>query len=85
MVEFPATGDIARYNSTDEDNFTQAGVFWRDVLNDDQKERLVDNISGHLCNAQKFIQVKHSHNIISIHFLDLLILMRLGQHFRFVN
>lgn len=57
MVEFPATGDIGRYNSTDEDNFTQAGVFWRNVLNDDEKERLVDNISAHLCNAQKFIQV----------------------------
>ena len=56
-VQFPTTGDVARYNSTAEHNFTQVGVFWRNVLNDDEKERLVDNIAGHLCNAQKFIQV----------------------------
>ena len=50
-----------RYNSADEDNFTQCGIFYRDVLNEEEKERLVDNIASHLCNAQKFIQVTGSH------------------------
>jgi len=50
------TGDVQRYNSMDEDNFTQAGIFWRDVLNCEERGRLVDNIAGHLCNAQPFIQ-----------------------------
>ena len=48
---------FSRYNSADEDNFTQCGIFYRDVLNEEEKERLVDNIASHLCNAQKFIQV----------------------------
>ena len=26
-----ATPDVARFNSADEDNFTQAGIFYRDV------------------------------------------------------
>ena len=52
------TGDIQRYNSADEDNFTQCGIFFRDVLNKDEKERLVDNIASHICNAQDFLQVQ---------------------------
>ena len=55
---FQVTGDIQRYNSADEDNFTQCGIFFRDVLNKDEKERLVDNIASHICNAQDFLQVQ---------------------------
>ena len=53
-------GDVRRYNSADEDNFTQCGIFFREVLKEDEKERLVDNIASHLCNAQKFLQVSIS-------------------------
>lgn len=28
---FPVSGDVARYNSADDDNFTQTGIFWRKV------------------------------------------------------
>jgi len=56
------SGDVARYNSADEDNFTQCGIFYRDVLNEEEKERLVDNIASHLCNAQKFIQERAIRN-----------------------
>ena len=51
------SGDIARHPSDNEDNFTQAGIFFRKVLNQEEKERLVDNMASHLVNAQKFIQV----------------------------
>ena len=54
------TGDITRHPSEIEDNFTQAGIFFRQVLNQEEKERLVDNIAGHLVNAQKFIQVSQA-------------------------
>ena len=27
----PVTGDVARYESGDDDNFTQVGIFYRDV------------------------------------------------------
>jgi catalase len=51
------SGDITRHPSEIEDNFSQAGIFFRNVLSDPEKERLVDNMGSHLANAQKFIQV----------------------------
>jgi len=59
------TGDVQRYNSMDEDNFTQAGIFWRQTLNSEERDRLVDNIAGHLCGAQKFIQERAIKNFAS--------------------
>jgi catalase len=53
---FKLTGDVQRYNTHDDDNFTQPGLFWRKVLKEDERQRLVENIAGHLKNAQKFIQ-----------------------------
>lgn len=53
---FAATGDVDRYNSADDDNFTQAGIFYREVLSEDEKNRLCDNIAGHLVGAKDFIQ-----------------------------
>lgn len=50
------TADAKRYDSGNEDNFTQCGLFWRKVLNDQEKKRLIENISGHLINAAEFIQ-----------------------------
>ncbi|XP_015931113.1 catalase [Parasteatoda tepidariorum] len=50
------SGDVDRYNSADDDNFTQAGIFYREVLNEAEKNRLADNIAGHLVDAKDFIQ-----------------------------
>ncbi|KAL5475757.1 hypothetical protein EMCRGX_G025607 [Ephydatia muelleri] len=80
------SGDVQRYRSDDEDNFTQAclvrsrvarrgrgygqlgagdyrdqdpsraGIFYRKVLTDDQRTRLVENIAGHVRRAAPFIQ-----------------------------
>merc|ERR1719316_695154 len=50
------SGDVARWNSRDEDNYTQVGIFYNQVLNDEEKFRLCDNIASHLCNAQEFLQ-----------------------------
>ena len=51
------SADVGRFNSADEDNFTQCGIFFRDVLNADEKFRLVDNIASHIIGAQEFLQV----------------------------
>jgi catalase len=51
-----SSGDITRFETGDEDNFTQAGLFYRNVLDDAAKERLTDNIANNLVNAQEFIQ-----------------------------
>jgi len=53
---FHCSGDVQRYNSHDDDNFTQPGTFWRKVLDDGGRQRLVENIGGHLKNAKAFIQ-----------------------------
>lgn len=50
------TGDAKRYDSGNEDNFSQAGTFYRQVLNEQEKTRLVNNIAGHLIDAAEFIQ-----------------------------
>lgn len=54
--KFSTTGDVDRHDSANEDNFTQCGIFYREVLKEDERERLVDNIASHLCNAQEFLQ-----------------------------
>jgi len=54
--KFGVSGDVARWNSADEDNFTQVGLFWNKVLTDKERDRLVDNIASHLCGAQEFLQ-----------------------------
>lgn len=59
---FTATGDCARFNSADEDNFTQTGIFYRKVLSEEEKTRLVENIAGHLKDAQEFIQKRAVQN-----------------------
>jgi catalase len=50
------SGDVDRYNSHDDDNFTQPGNFYRKVLDDGARQRLVDNIAGHLKDAAGFIR-----------------------------
>ncbi|XP_037796874.1 catalase-like [Penaeus monodon] len=54
--KFSVSADVDRYNSADEDNFTQVGIFYRQVLNEAERQRLVENIAGHLIGAQEFIQ-----------------------------
>lgn len=51
-----ASGQVMRYETGDEDNFTQCGVFFRDVLDEGARERLTDNIAGHIARAQEFIR-----------------------------
>lgn len=52
-----ASKDVARFDSDDEDNFTQCGIFFRETLTKDERERLVDNMASHIINAQEFLQV----------------------------
>lgn len=56
--KFSVSGDVARYNTADEDNFSQVTTYWTKVLDENAKSRLVANIAGHLKDAQPFIQVR---------------------------
>ena len=53
---FSTSGDVARYNTKDDDNFTQPGNFWRNVLSPSEQNALVSNMAGHLKGAQDFLQ-----------------------------
>lgn len=50
------TGQVERVDTGDEDNFSQCGEFFRNVLDAGARERLTDNIAGHICDAQPFIR-----------------------------
>lgn len=56
QAPYELSGEVYRFDSGDEDNFSQPKVFWNKVLDAEARKRLVSNIAGHLVNAQPFIQ-----------------------------
>jgi catalase len=51
------TGDVQRIETGhSEDNFAQCGDFFRNVLDQAARERLTDNIAGHMSKAQSFVR-----------------------------
>jgi len=50
------TGDVARHETADDDNFSQVSVFYNKVLTEQGRENLTTNIAEHLSNAAPFIQ-----------------------------
>jgi len=59
--------DVDRHDSSQEDNFSQVGIFWEKVLTEPERERLVQNIAGHLKDAQPFIQERAIGNFEKAH------------------
>lgn len=55
-------GEIYRYDSSEDDNYSQAAVFWNRVLAQDERERLVKNLVSHLRRAKPFIQERMVEN-----------------------
>nr|XP_024216887.1 catalase isoform X2 [Halyomorpha halys] len=50
------TGDIDRYDSSDDDNYSQPAMMWQTMLSEDERQRMVNNIANHLRRASSFIQ-----------------------------
>jgi len=63
---FPVLGDVRRYETGDDDNFSQVNTFWHKVLNEAERERLVSNIAGHLKDAQVFLQIRAVKNFSQV-------------------
>ena len=63
---YKVSGEVYRFDSGDEDNFSQATIFWNTVLDEAARQRLVSNISGHLVNAQGFIQERAISNFAKV-------------------
>lgn len=60
-------GDVYRVESGEtEDNFAQATEFWNKTLDAAARQRLVDNISGHLVNASQFLQERAVKNFSQV-------------------
>lgn len=60
-------GDCGRYQSGDEDNFSQPRIFWEKVLNEKERTDLVNNMAGHLKGAQEFIRKRAVTNFGKAH------------------
>ncbi|XP_015988582.2 catalase [Rousettus aegyptiacus] len=61
------SGDARRYNSANEDNVTQVRIFYTQILNEEQRKRLCDNIARSLKSAQLFIQKQAVKNFRDVH------------------
>lgn len=58
--------EAKRYNSSDDDNFSQVTTFWNKVLSKEEQDRLVANIAGHIKQAQFFIQERAVRNFSQV-------------------
>jgi catalase len=66
QAPYKLSGDVQRFDSGNEDNFSQATIFWEKVLDKEARKRLVSNISGHLVNAKEFIQERAINNFSQV-------------------
>nr|WBY51145.1 catalase [Holotrichia parallela] len=63
---FHVSGEAKRYDTGDEDNYSQPAVFYRKTLNEEERTRLVSNIVGSLKNAADFIQKRAVDNFSKV-------------------
>uniref|UniRef100_T1IVM3 Catalase n=1 Tax=Strigamia maritima TaxID=126957 RepID=T1IVM3_STRMM len=54
--KFTTTADCQRHIADNDDNYSQVSTFWNKVLTPDHRQRLVENIAGHVKNAQESMQ-----------------------------
>lgn len=66
-TRFRVSPDVARYNSADDDNFTQPNTFYTKVLKPEERSRLAFNIANHLQNSQKFLQERTLRMFSEVH------------------
>jgi len=59
-------GDVERVETGDEDNFSQCGHFYRNVLGEEERDRLTSNIAGHMVNASKAIRTRAISNFAAV-------------------
>ena len=58
---FEVSGEAKRQPYTHpNDDFFQVGELYRRVMTDEDREHLIGNITTHLCNAQKRIQLRQT-------------------------
>lgn len=66
-VNDKVTGDVDRYETGDEDNFSQCRDFFLKTLDQGARERLTSNIANHMCNAHPILQARAIANFTAVH------------------
>ncbi|XP_014243087.1 catalase isoform X2 [Cimex lectularius] len=66
ISKFFISGDVQKVETGEEDNFSQAGIFWRRTLSNEERKRLVANIVGSLKDAADFIQERTVKNFSQV-------------------
>lgn len=61
------SGECKRVETGTKDNYSQVTTFWEEVLNEEERERLVANIAGHVKDAKDFIQQRAVKNFTEVH------------------
>ncbi|XP_021962614.1 catalase [Folsomia candida] len=67
ISSYTASGQVERYNSADDDNYSQVTTFWNKVLGPEERKRLAANIGGHLNAASPFIRERAITNFAKVH------------------
>ncbi|XP_053688682.1 catalase isoform X1 [Sabethes cyaneus] len=63
---FKVSGDVQRYETGNEDNFSQPTIFYRKVLDEAARERMINNLVNHMSNASAFIQERAVKNFSQV-------------------
>jgi len=66
MSSFNVSGAVAKYDLSNDDNYTQAGLLYRNVLPKDEQNRLAENIVDNLKHAADFLQEKAIYHFTQI-------------------
>lgn len=66
LSSFVVSGDVARHDTSNDDNFSQPSLFWQ-MLSEQERSRLVDNIVQSLKPASKLIQDRAVQNFTQVH------------------
>ncbi|XP_074594601.1 catalase-like [Brevipalpus obovatus] len=66
LKHIPTKVEFDRFNSLNEDNYSQVGQFWESLSPRDQKN-LISNMAAHLSNAKKFIQERLLGQLKKVH------------------
>lgn len=61
-----AEGEVKRFETGDEDNFSQCATFYRRVLSEEERDRLTSNIAENLAGAMEFIQKRAIGNFAAV-------------------
>ncbi|XP_065226004.1 catalase-like [Planococcus citri] len=63
---YEVSGEVFRYETGDDDNYSQPAVYLWDSFDDEERSRLVQNIADHLKNAYHFIQERAVDNFSKV-------------------